>query len=447
MALTGQSAGDCTIKATSSLPGAASATRTVAITTRVQNTVSCAPDAPRAGDAFTEEIGSRSNVYNMPRTITNSSPNNPIFRTMKSVQATYNYTAGTGGLVNLNTTNVTNSGTAANPAVPSGAWDGFVPLPVWGGFAAGIRTPGSNPDGSDTYVFNADGSINSVPKRPPTAAKVPANSNLLPVQETMPYDWQRQIALARDAAGTAAGGTVKNFSDQFLVTVRQTGGWLNSLQYSIQGGTTGGASYTEQRYYVKAVFNGFTQLPTTAAAVATQKGGASASNNPNIDSVGSTLSTASGKLQYGNFCKFTYTFQKVNATNGGTLQETADATAWDGTSPFKADTTASCTGNCATFSNIGTIKAGPGQTMNDWMGTFYTHDALPRVAKNFITAIGRSGGQNAAAGGDTVPQGAGSYYDYKTGNDVSTDTPSPSGSTPPSNVNVKVQSVTRLALP
>ena len=364
---------------------------------------------------------------------------------MKPVQATYSYTAGAGTLVNLNTTSLSNSGTAANPAVPATAWDGYVPVPVWGGFAAGIRTPGSNADGSDTYVFNADGSINSVPKRAPTSSKVAANSPLLPVEETLPYDWQRQIAAARDAAGTASGGTVKNFTDKFVITIRKTGGWLGLYQFSLQGGGLGGASYTDQKYYVKAVFNGLTTLPTSAGAVATQKGGASASNNPNIDSVGSTVSTANGKLQYGNFCKFTYTFQKMDGTNGGAVQESSDATAWDTTSPFKGDLAASCTGNCTIGSTLAKVKEGAAISMNDWMGTFYSHQNLPRIAKSYITAIGRVGGQNARAGASTDPQGGYAYYDKKLGNDVGTDTPS--GTTPPSHVDAKVVTVTRVALP
>jgi hypothetical protein len=440
--LAGQAAGNCTISAVSSAGGTAS--KTITINTKIVDTVSCAPDAPRAGDTFSEKIDSRSNAYNMPRTITNSSPNNPVFRSMKTVTATYSYSAGTGANINLNTTNVTNSGAAANPAVPAGAWDGAVPLPVWGGLPK--ITAGSNPDGSDTYVFSSTGNIVNVPKRPPNAASKAGGQDLLPVQETIPFDWQRQIAIARDAAGTAPGSVVAGyaFADKKLVTIRQTGGLLNSLQYSIQGGTTGGATYNELRYYVEATFDGFQTMPT---GTTTEKGGAQSSSNPIINNAGSTLSTANGKLQYGNFCKFTYTFRKMSLNANGSLQQAADSAAWDGVSPYKADTSAACTGNCGTFSNINTILAGPGQSIGDWKGTFYSHNNLPRIAKHFVTAIGRSGGANAVAGGDTTPQGNGSYYDFKTGNNVGTDTPSSSGSTPPSNRDERIQTINRLVLP
>lgn len=87
------------------------------------------------------------------------------------------------------------------------------------------------------------------------------------------------------------------FADKKLVTIRQTGGLLNSLQYSIQGGTTGGATYNELRYYVEATFDGFQTMPT---GTTTEKGGAQSSSNPIINNAGSTLSnTANGKLQYG----------------------------------------------------------------------------------------------------------------------------------------------------
>jgi len=85
--------------------------------------------------------------------------------------------------------------------------------------------------------------------------------------------------------------------------------------------------------------------------------------------------------------------------------------------------------------------------VGDWMGTFYTHDDLPRVAKNTMTAIGRSGGADTVAGGSTTPQGNSPYYDYKTGNTVSTDTPSTSGDTPPSNTAAILQTITRAVLP
>ena len=421
-------------------------TRAVTINNTIINTVNCAPGAPRAGDTFVQKYTTKTGVYLGPRSISASAPNNPLFRDMDDVQATLSYTAGTGSLIELRTTAASELGVRSPAGVPAGAWAGAVPLPVWGGHAAAIRTPSGTgqADGSDVYVYNADGSINSAPKRPGTSTKVPYQSGLLPVREFLPSDWQGQLAKLRDTKGTAAGSNITTYADKFLVVIRKTGGSVGDLSFGESGGTTGGATYAEEYYYVQAKFEGFAPIPTTAPTT-TQKGGAASSSNPLIDRAGVALSTANGKLQYGNFCKISYTFQKANASNGGNTQETADATAWNGTAPFKADISASCTGACALAKSVSEVRNGPSDAMGDWMGTYYSHDKLPRIGTNFMTAIGRSGGQNAKNGKDANPQGNTPYYSKKEGNNVANDTPAEA--TPPSSNGEILQTITRVQLP
>ena len=63
--LSGQAAGDCTVKAVSSL--GATGTQVVTVTTKILDTVTCLPGAPKAGDVFGESIGQRSNAYGFAR--------------------------------------------------------------------------------------------------------------------------------------------------------------------------------------------------------------------------------------------------------------------------------------------------------------------------------------------------------------------------------------------
>jgi hypothetical protein len=467
-ALTGQAAGDCTVKATSSLGG--SATKLVTISTKVLNTVNCLPSAPRPGDALGESIGQRSNAYGFPRVNSSyqtagqdTAPDNPIFRDMAKAQATYTYTAGAGSLVNLNVTGLTKTGAAAYPAPPAAAWDAAVPLPIWSGF-----TNAQNPNGASTYVFNADGSINSAPKYTATTdsgGKISQNTTKIPVQEYLNSagaitDWQRAFAAKRDADGTVAGSNV-NLTQ--TITVRQTGGWLPQLQFAVSGGSTGGASYRELRFNVTAKFEGFAAIPTAAPTVG-YKGGASGVSNPVMDSAGATLSTANGKLQYGNMCKFSYTFTKLGATATGTAQQAAEATAWDGAAQVKADTTVTCTGWCTSSlggNDSNKVRNAQAAAIGDWTGTFYTHDQIPRVVKNYRTAIGKSGGQAAVTGGQKAANGAADYYAMREGGSQNTSTETPSNSpsnptsggttvwttSPPSNQDEMVTAVTRLVLP
>ena len=458
MALTGQAAGNCTVKATSSLSGAASATRTITVNNIVLNTVQCAPDAPKAGDTFNESIKARNNVYNMPRINSayavlgnDSAPDNPIFRDLKETLATYSYTT-SGANIALNTTNVTTSGTVGYPPVPASAFDGYVPVPVWSGHSATI-----NPDGAQTYIYNAAGDIVSVPKRAPSAAKIPANSNRLPVEEFIPADWQRTFAKKRDTDNTAAGAAV-NLTQ--VVRIRTTGGWLGSTQFAVSGGSTGGSTYGEGFYNVTATFVGFTTIPLADPAVG-EKGGAVTASNPKMDSAGAAITTAAGKLTYGTMCKFEYKFQKVSNNNGGTTQVGGDAVAWNGTSPFKADVSPTCTGWCSSQSSTTAVANGLSATMGDWKGTFYTHDKLPRTAKDYMTAIGRAGGQAAAAGAQGNANGNGAYFAMRQGGsqNVANDTPSNAPSnptsggstvwntTPPTNKAVLIKAVTRVNLP
>jgi hypothetical protein len=424
-------------------------TRAVTINNTIINTVNCAPGAPRAGDTFVQKYTTKTGVYLGPRSITASAPDNPLFRDLDDVQATLSYTAGTGSLIELRTTAASELGVrspAGIPTSPGQAWKGAVPLPVWGGHLAAIRTPSGTgqANGSDVYVYNADGSVNSAPKRPGTSTKVPFQSGLLPVREFLPSDWQAQIAKLRDSQGTTAGNNITTFASNFRVIIRKTGGSVGDLNFSESGGTTGGATYAEEYYNVQAKFEGFAPIPTTAPTT-TEKGGATSSSNPLIDRAGVALSTANGKLQYGNFCKISYTFRKVNNSNAGTTQETADATAWNGTAPFKADTSASCTGSCALAKSTIQVRNGPSDAMGDWMGTYYSHDKLPRIGTNFMTAIGRSGGQNAKNGNGTSPQGNTPYYSKKEGNNVANDTPAEA--TPPSSNGEILQTITRVQLP
>lgn len=148
-ALTGQGAGNCTVRAVSS--NGAVGTRAVTINSTIINTVNCAPGAPRAGDSYVQSIASRTGVYNPCRIDSyavlgnETAPDNPIIRNMKTTQATFNYTAGSGSLVNLTTSAVSTSGTVEYGGVPSGAFEGWVPVPV----AAGLP---NGPTTADVYV-------------------------------------------------------------------------------------------------------------------------------------------------------------------------------------------------------------------------------------------------------------------------------------------------------
>ena len=466
--LSGQAAGDCTVKAVSSL--GATGTQVVTITTKILDTVTCLPDAPKAGDVFGESIGQRSKAYGFPRVNSSyqsagydTAPDNPIFRDMANAQATYAYTAGAGTDINLNTTNLTKTGAAAYPAPPAGAWDAAVVLPIWSGF-----TNAQNPNGGSTYVYNADGSLKTAPKYTATTdsgGKISQNTTKIPVEEYLNsagsiVDWQRAFAAKRDADGTAPGTAVALTQ---AITIRQTGGWLPQLQFNVSGGTTGGASYRELRFNVTAKYEGLVDIPTAEPTVG-YKGGAITVSNPKMDSAGAVVSTAGGKLQYGKMCKFTYTFTKLGNTATGTAQQAAEATTWDGSAQVKADTSVVCTGMCTSSlggNDANKVRNAQAAAIGDWVGTFYTHDKLPRVVKNYRTAIGKSGGQAPVTGGQKSANGAADYFAMRQGGSQNTGTETPSNSpsnpnsggttvwttSPPSNQNELLNAVTRIALP
>ena len=451
--INGGGAGNCTVRATSSAGG--SNTHTIAINTVTLDTVQCAPDAPRPGDNFNERFKARNSAYQTPRPFAwggiNYAFHNPKIRQLKDVQATFSYTAAGGGLVNLQTTTLTNSGTAANPAVPAGAWDGWVPTPL----AAGLPT---GPSIADTYVFNADGSISSAPKRPAAGAKVAANSSLPPVQEFLPADWQRAFALKRDQDGTAAGNAV-NLTQ--AVTLRETGGFLNRWNHS-QGvgiGSWGynGATYIDVHYTVTAVFEGLVDMPLTNPANG-WKGTALDSSNPQADSQGAVLTGAHGKVQYGKMCKFSYRFTRVGDAQTNTQGAASDTTPWDAVGSAKTDANGVCSSaGCSNWtgyghgsSNLAKITNSIGDAYGDWVGTFYTHDKLPRVAKDFRSAIGRVANGDAwqpSFGGVQMPMGNWAFFDYHDGNTASTDTPGANGTTPPTQIDGLMTQANRLVFP
>jgi len=304
---------------------------------------------------------------------------------------------------------------------------------------------GGMPNGpvtGDTYVYNtADGSINSVPKRPAAATKLSTSSPALPVQEMIPSDWERQIAIARDAQGTAPGGAV---TGTWTVTMRETGGFLNRWGFSMNW-TAGsyvnynGATYLDAKYAVTATYEGQTAIPVADPATG-WKGGAVAPNNPKQDSAGAAFSSSNGKLTYGNMCKFSYRFTRIGNANTVTQGNVSDATAWDGTSAAKTDATGTCgIVGCTAWSTQGhgsstaaRITNSIGDSYGDWVGTFYTHDKLPRIAKDFRSAIGRSANADAwspSIPSNAVPMGNWAFFDWHDGNTASTDTPNPAANT------------------
>ena len=455
--LNGGGAGACTIKATSSLNGVggtlATNTRAISINAVTLDTVQCAPSAPRAGDNFDERFKARNSAYEVPRGLTSGTYvfHNPKIRQLKDVQATFSYSAGSGGLVNLQTTAVSNSGTAASPAVPSGAWDGWVPLPM----AAGVPQSG----GADTYVYNADGTESTVSKRPAATATVALNSNLPAVQELLPADWQRVFAIRRDQDGTAAGDMV-NLT--LPVTLRETGGFLNRWKFR-QSWTAGaytdynGATYLDAKYNVTAKFEGVVDIPTAEPSDG-WKGGAISPNNPKQDSAGAAFTGAHGKLTYGKMCKFSYRFTRVGTPQTPTQGGVADSVAWDATSAVKTDARGTCgIVGCTAWNGQGHGSSNPeritnsiGDAYGDWVGTFYTHDKLPRTAKSFRSAIGRSANADAWSPGNSisaVPMGNWAFFDYHDGNTANTDTPGSSGTTPPTQVDSLMTQANRLVFP
>lgn len=100
-------------------------------------------------------------------------------------------------------------------------------------------------------------------------------------------DWQQAFAVMRDANGVSIGNEVGDL----MITMRETGGFLNRWNHtqSVDGGIGvswwgyTGASYVEAYYKVSAKFEGFVDV---SAAEPTEgwKGGAVASNNPKQDS-------------------------------------------------------------------------------------------------------------------------------------------------------------------
>jgi hypothetical protein len=457
VALTGGATGNCTVKATSSLNGVgntpATNTRAITISSVTLDTVQCAPDAPRVGDSYNETFKARNSAYEVSRAPTGGTYvyHNPKIRQLKDVQATFSYTNAGGGFVNLQTTAVSNSGTAASPAVPTGAWDGWVPLPM----AAGIPNGG----GADTYVYAADGSMIVVPKRPAHGSVVATNSNLPPVQEFLPADWQRAFAIKRDQDGTAAGQDV-NLT--LAVTMRETGGFLNRWKYRLSW-TAGsyvdynGATYLDAKYNVTAKFEGFVNVPVTDPTNG-WKGTPLSSSNPKQDSAGAVVTGASGKLTYGKMCKFSYRFTRIGDAQTATQGNTPEATPWDNTSAVKTNANGTCgIVGCTAWSGQGhgsntqaRITNSIGDSYGDWVGTFYTHDKLPRVAKSFRSAIGRSANSDAWAPSipsNAVPMGNWAFFDYHDGNNASTDTPGSNGTTPPTQVDGLMTQANRLVFP
>ena len=453
--INGGGAGDCTVRATSTAGG--SNTHTITINQVVLNTVNCAPDAPRAGDNYDESFKARNSAYQIPRGNTSGTYvfHNPKIRQLKDVQATFSYGDAGGGLVNLQTTAISNSGADANPAVPAGAWDGWVPLPMAG------AVPQSG--GADTYVYNADGSENSVPQRVAHASDVATGSNLPPVQEFLPADWQRQFAKQRDLEGTLAGNAV---GLTLPITIRETGGFLNRWAYRLSwtAGSFvqyGGATYLDAKYQVTAKFEGLVDVPLTDP-VNGWTGAPLSSSNPGQDSKGAVVTGAHGKLAYGKMCKFSYRFTRIGDRNTPTQENASSGTAWDGTSAVKTDAAGSCgIVGCTAWNNTyghGTsnsdrITNSIGDSYGDWVGTFYTHDKLPRVAKSFRSAIGRSANGEAWYPNLTwhpVPMGNWAFFDYHDGNTASTDTPNPAAdtaSTPPTQLDTLMIQSNRLVFP
>lgn len=168
-------------------------------------------------------------------------------------------------------------------------------------------------------------------------------------------------------------------------------------------------------------------------------------------------------------CKFSYRFTRVGEVgaaqqaNTPTQANTADGTAWDGVSAVKTDAAGQCkTAGCLNWSvagseygygsnnvfskNSNTI----GDSYGDWAGTFYTHDKLPRVAKDFRTAIGRvANGYARYPTGPQIqlPMSNWAFYDQHDGNTASSDTPSSSGTTPPTQVDGLMTQANRLVFP
>ena len=130
---------------------------------------------------------------------------------------------------------------------------------------------------------------------------------------------------------------------------------------------------------------------------------------------------------------------------------------------MKSDTTVTCTGWCTSSlggNDSNKVRKAQAAAIGDWTGTFYTHDKLPRVVKNYRTAIGKSGGQTPVAGEQKSANGAGDYYAMRQGGgqNVNTETPgTPSNptsggstvwnTTPPSFQDEILTAVTRPMLP
>ena len=399
VALTGTDANlTCTIKATSSLSGAASATRNIAITKRTQNAVNCSIDVPRAGDTIQQSVSGKNNAFNMPRDLgTASAPNNPVIRAIPTVTATYNYATGVAGGTIL-TTQAT-GGNATIPldrdnegktktAVNAAGWLGYVPLPIP---AALIKKPSANM--VEAYDIDASGQI-TTPNywQPAMTSKPNANNDLTPVLENYPADWQAQFA-SRVTGGTAVGASL---GTAIPVTIRTLGGWLNGLDFRKLNGGMYGATYKNVYYNVTAKYEGRTT---------------------------DVLTMVANKLEYTNMCKISYTF-----TRRSVVASPATGTNPDGvpkTTPGIVPPP--LTGTYAGYvwtADIATQKAdisaskddvarGGTDGNGDWVGTFLTHDRLPRVFKDDLEASPLVAGVVLNNGANTVAQANPDYYENK----------------------------------
>ena len=157
-------------------------------------------------------------------------------------------------------------------------------------------------------------------------------------------------------------------------------------------------------------------------------------------------------------CKFSYRFTRVGDAQTNTQGAASDTTPWDAVGSAKTDANGVCSSaGCSNWtgyghgsSNLAKITNSIGDAYGDWVGTFYTHDKLPRVAKDFRSAIGRVANGDAwqpSFGGVQMPMGNWAFFDYHDGNTASTDTPDANGTTPPTQIDGLMTQANRLVFP
>ena len=414
VALTGQAAGGCTIKATSNLTGNASALRNISITPRTLAASSCTPDDPRVGDVITQTVNTKNNMYNTPRDVngTSGAPSNPVVRDMPAVDVTYNYNAIPGGAAGTRLTTTATIG--GSPGAAGTRWDGFAPLPL----------PAALPNKHSTsavtfYDFDTAGNITTpVYWQPKTDSKLTLTDIRTGVQEYYPLNWQNQFA-SMVTAGMAANTTLGTLP----VTVRVVGGWLNGKAFVKSGAGLSKASYQNTYYDVTATYKG--------------------------RSATETVTTANGKLIYNNLCQIDYKFvlKPISSSLDAGIQNPsgpADLTPETPTTSvnaayinnvWAADVTATKDSFGVTATK--TVLLGGTRSFGDATGTFYTHNNIPRVIKDDKIAIATVSGGAAQNGSGSTPQGNQDYYTEPGGGGIN-----------PSSFNAqKISSITRINLP